>query len=396
MWSLKSSCSGVVGRGRGAQRNSLLFCCLLAAALLFCSNVWAFDDPLETPAIKSALAAKSLLLDITKSGGRLVAVGTRGHILCSDNNGQSWQQAQVPVRETLTAVSFPDSMKAGWVVGHSSVVLKTDDGGQTWIKQVDGNMINQLMLDAANAAMAGKKAELAVAAEADRNQIEDEMANLEYLVSDAEAFLDNGPIRPFLDVCFRNDEVGIAVGQFGLIVQTRDGGKTWTTPIAAIDNPNGYHLNSVLWFDGSWFVAGEKGFFARSQDDGKSWEVIETPYEGTFFAQGADQQSLVLLGLRGNVVISSDRGESWTSVESEAKANLTSVSFLKDGRLLVSQNERNLLVSDKNRTRLMPLPWQAGTSISAFALADDGSLVTVGLGGIMHISKDEFSTEVSE
>ena len=38
-------------------------------------------------------ASKSLLLDITGSGSRLVAVGEHGHILFSDDAGANWEQA---------------------------------------------------------------------------------------------------------------------------------------------------------------------------------------------------------------------------------------------------------------------------------------------------------------
>ena len=48
--------------------------------------------------IESAKAVESLLLDVAHAGARLVAVGDRGHILYSDDNGASWAQAKVPTR----------------------------------------------------------------------------------------------------------------------------------------------------------------------------------------------------------------------------------------------------------------------------------------------------------
>ena len=52
-----------------------------------------FRDVLDTPALKSALAAKSLLNGVAVAGKRLVSVGQRGHILYSDDGGKSWTQA---------------------------------------------------------------------------------------------------------------------------------------------------------------------------------------------------------------------------------------------------------------------------------------------------------------
>jgi len=56
--------------------------------------------------IESAKAVESLLLDVAHAGARLVAVGDRGHILYSDDDGASWAQAKVPTRQMLTSVFF--------------------------------------------------------------------------------------------------------------------------------------------------------------------------------------------------------------------------------------------------------------------------------------------------
>ena len=58
--------------------------------------------------VKAPLATRSLLLDGVSVDGLMVAVGERGHILISENQGQSWRQANVPTRATLTGVFFHD------------------------------------------------------------------------------------------------------------------------------------------------------------------------------------------------------------------------------------------------------------------------------------------------
>jgi len=58
-------------------------------------------------------------------------------VILSDDDGATWHQAKVPVSVTLTAVSFGTPAK-GWAVGHSGIVLHTEDGGETWVKQLDG------------------------------------------------------------------------------------------------------------------------------------------------------------------------------------------------------------------------------------------------------------------
>src|SRR5580765_4846300 len=100
---------------------------LLAATLAIAapaSRGAGFADPLDVPAVASSLAPSRLLNGVARAGGRIVAVGQRGHILSSDDQGKTWTQASVPVSVDLLAVHFPTPGK-GWVVGHSGVVLAT-------------------------------------------------------------------------------------------------------------------------------------------------------------------------------------------------------------------------------------------------------------------------------
>ena len=64
--------------------------------------------------------AKSLLLAVTQPASSLVAVGDRGHILLSKDDGRTWHASAVPTRAMLTGVSFPDA-RHGWAVGHDGV-----------------------------------------------------------------------------------------------------------------------------------------------------------------------------------------------------------------------------------------------------------------------------------
>ena len=93
-------------------------------------------------------AEHSVLLDVVKTGNRLVAVGERGVVVLSDDGGRTWRQASVSTSVTLTSVQFA-SLKAGWAVGHSGVVVHTEDGGETWTRQLDGRTAAKLAVEAA-------------------------------------------------------------------------------------------------------------------------------------------------------------------------------------------------------------------------------------------------------
>ncbi|MCB1707753.1 MAG: hypothetical protein KDI10_03325, partial [Halioglobus sp.] len=92
---------------------------------------------LTQAAVPSHLASSSLIYSIRRFGERYFAVGIQGHILYSDDGGDSWTQAAVPVRSSLLSIDFP-TPELGWAVGHEGVILHSSDGGKTWVKQYDG------------------------------------------------------------------------------------------------------------------------------------------------------------------------------------------------------------------------------------------------------------------
>ena len=106
------------GRYRWPKLRLVLACLAVVAMTQFATVVpaEAYTDPLDLPALKMEAAQFGLLLDVERAGDRLVAVGERGHILYSENQGKDWIQADVAARAHLTAVNFIND-KLGWAVG---------------------------------------------------------------------------------------------------------------------------------------------------------------------------------------------------------------------------------------------------------------------------------------
>ena len=65
----------------------------LSAVVLLPMQVSAKTEGVSAPSysIESAAASTGLLLDVTRAGKRLIAVGDRGHILYTDDEGQQWR-----------------------------------------------------------------------------------------------------------------------------------------------------------------------------------------------------------------------------------------------------------------------------------------------------------------
>ena len=65
-----------------------------------------------------------MLMDLEQAGERLFAVGERGFVLLSDDDGRNWTAVPTPVTRTLTGLAFKDA-RIGIAVGHGASVVRT-------------------------------------------------------------------------------------------------------------------------------------------------------------------------------------------------------------------------------------------------------------------------------
>lgn len=307
-----------------------------------------------THSIMSEMARESLLIDVERAGNRIVAVGERGHIIYSDNEGETWSQAKVPTLVLLTAVYFVND-DVGWAVGHDKTVLKTTDKGETWIKQLE---------------------------EAYSDEVEEE--------SDEASWDYNAPLpppkgEPFLDVWFDDEQRGFAVGAYGYIYKTNDGGKHWIDWSDSIDNMDGLHYYSIAeGRDDSLFMAGEMGTLYRSLDKGETWETLTSPYEGSFFGvlPGKNSNTVMAFGLQGHLFRSDDLGDSWHSVKSSTDQSLNSGEVLPDGSIVIVGNSGVLLTSEDQGKSFERYIRKDRDSLVGITQAAQKHLLSVGRGGV--------------
>ena len=321
---------------------------------------WVFSALLmaqvEPTSYQAPLASESLLLDITVSENRLIAVGERGHILISED-GANWQQVSVPSLATLTSVYFVGNK--GWAVGHDSTILASDDKGANW--------------------------------------------SVRYFEPELE--------RPFLDVLFMDQEHGIAIGAYGLFFRTRDGGKTWSRELhpeflhpddqeyleeIKLEDEEFYlqemasilpHLNSVSRSGERLFLAGESGLLAFSDDLGKSWERMEINYLGSFFdIEETLSGRIFAAGLRGNLFELDKSNQEWQKIESGSTSSLNAVVSIDDERTMVLGNNGAIVNITKDQATFKQS--KDGKAL-VNSLVYAGQLIAVSGIGIKHIDMEQ-------
>ena len=283
------------------------------------------QDADEPPsAERLPLAARSLLLDITRDAeGRLVAVGERGHVVHS-GDGKEWTQAEtVPTRSTLTTVTSrgPDF----WAGGHDTAIIHSEDGGVTW-----------------------------------------------RLV-----YFDPERAQPVMDIHFVDGQTGYAIGAYGLMMKTVDGGETWDEFEVSLD---GWHLNGLVDLgDGRLHITGESGFSYLSDDAGETWETIEMPYPGSMFGAVQAGACIVVYGLRGNIQRTCDDGQSWETLASPTESSLAGGAY-RDGQTVLVGNSGEVVILNA-AGRLTSEKHPSGVDFSAVLPLEDGRWLLVGENG---------------
>lgn len=343
-----------------------LICCalLMQSAGVLAGQATTYVDVLDLPAKPSALAKRSPLLDLARAGSRLVAVGQRGHILYSDDEGQRWQQAEVPVSSDLTAVAFPTA-KQGWAVGGDGVVLHSQDGGASWQKQLDGRQIGELVR-----AFYAAKAQ----AEPDNEQ-------WAALVEEGQRLVEEGADKPLLDVWFQDDKVGYVVGVFNLILRTEDGGQHWTPMQDRTDNPDGLHLNAINSTGEGLYLAGEQGLLRKWDEAAQRFVALPTPYEGSYFGLIGRPGELLVYGLRGHVYRSTDGGENWTRLRSQVPISISAAVQDAEGHFRLFTQAGHML-RQRGNDPLQLVAEAEPSPVAGAVLTPDGVLALVGSRGV--------------
>ncbi|WP_223548862.1 WD40/YVTN/BNR-like repeat-containing protein [Pseudomonas sp. A-B-19] len=330
-----------------------------------------YVDVLDLPARVSALAINSPLSGMTRAGERVVTVGQRGHILFSDDAGKHWQQAVVPASADLTAVNFPTATQ-GWAVGNDGVVLHSSDAGATWQKQLDGRQIGALLV----------KHYTALASAEPGNE------QWPLLVTEGQKLAEQGADKPLLGVWFANDKTGYVVGVFNLILRTDDGGQTWTPYQDRTDNPQGFHLNAIASTGDALYIAGEQGLLLKWDDSAQRFNAVPTPYPGSFFGVLGKPGEVLIYGLRGNVLRSTDGGQSWTALDTGLHVSITAGLIDARGNYRLFTQGGQMLVSQGTGAQLHLVQQPAPTPVAGATQSADGALVLAGSRGARTLSAD--------
>lgn len=267
------------------------------------------------------------------AGNRVVAGGEEGVIIYSDDSGQSWHQAAVPVSATITDIAFA-SPQVGWATGAFGVILKTEDGGKSWVKQLDGVGEIALMNTATQAFAASQPAPSAAAVAAGTPSPADRATHRAQILAGA------GPDKPFLSLLPVSETEAFAFGTYRFAEHTTDGGKTWTDWSMNIDDPESQNIYGAAAIGGAYYLVSETSLIFRSTDGGQTFQQLAQPGGtggATFFGiMDTGAGGILAYGVAGEMYLSTDQGKTWNAPQFTGTSNINAVISLANGNLLIA------------------------------------------------------------
>ncbi len=340
------------------------------------------------PALQVDTTPTTLMLDAATNGQRVIVTGEQGHILYTDDNGTSWLHAQVPLSLAITAVTYAGTSNA-WAAAHDGVLLRSTDQGQTWQTNLTGVDVARLSADAAEAKAARLQAQVDVAEPDELEDLEWALDDALFAFEDASAAIDEGVTMPLLDVWFEDERNGFALGAYGILLRTSDGGTAWTLESGRLDNPDNYHLYGIARsVTGTLLVAGEAGTLLYSSDNGETWLRPASPYAGSFFGTvAAHNGALLVFGLRGNVFRSLDDGATWSAVETGDQRTLLGGMTRTDGSIVLVGSAGAVLISNDHGASFSAIPTSGSSVYSSVTETSNNELMLVGFGGVSLIDE---------
>jgi len=161
--------------------------------------------------------------------------------------------------------------------------------------------------------------------------------------------------RPLFAVHFLDARHGVAVGLWSLVLATADGGQTWET--ITMPTPPGARkadLNLLgLFADGAGrlWATGERGLVAVSDDRGRNWRYLTTGAKGSLWCGIALADGGVLVaGQRGALWRSDDGGQTWRSLDSGGRSSITAIASVGSQVVAVGLDGYYAVSSDGGRS----------------------------------------------
>lgn len=271
----------------------------------------------------------------------------------------------------LTDVSFANP-SVGLVSGWDGRILRTSDGGATWVETNTGTRADL-------SSIAFLTDSVAVAVGSGGRMLRSTDSGVSWQM------LDSPTSNTLNQITKANDSLALAAGWNGIIMTSTDSGATWE--VTSLDPPNNY--TSLEFKEPLGILVSSGGFVYRTLD-GSTWEPVMLPEGGTPTAATLfGEAGALLVGEFGEMLISDNAGVDWYSSVSIMTADLLCGAFISNSTDALAGGWDGVMI----RTSDGGASWRliaTGTDkpIRAIEVIDTLNVVAVGDNNTIIVSRD--------
>lgn len=248
----------------------------------------------------------------------LWAVGCGGTVLSTTDAGDTWSLQHTHTEYDFMDVSAPDSQNI-WIVGdetegYHGEVIRSRDGGSNWVSKhtVSGPLMGLTAVDAGTVWAAG----------GDRDILKTEDGGISWV----HQWPGTGSVLN--DVCAVDADTAWVSRAAGNALKTDDGGLTWRCmDMGWVED--GYRTLcgiSAPDADTAWAV-GTEGLIIKTEDGGEIWTWQDSGTDERMVAvEALDTQTVWIAGKNGTVLKTLNGGQDWQAYETVADLLVSDIS----------------------------------------------------------------------
>jgi photosystem II stability/assembly factor-like uncharacterized protein len=295
----------------------------ILAPLVFTALLAACEAPLNLEQVQAEgerdLRRYDMLQAAAHSDNKVMVVSSVGAVVVSEDSGENWQRHELPERPALIDITAcPDGAFYALDSGHR--VWRQSPAGE-WTSSAIDTPESTLSIHCAPNGRLWVSAAFSTLfwSEGDMTQWH-EFSLYEDL--------------QFTAVRFVDEQIGFALGEFGTVLATTDGGDTWE-PREPI--PNEFYPMGVDFLDANTgWAGGLDGVIWQTTDGARTWERQQSVTSAPIYNVHASELGVFAVGGSAKLVELSD-GE-WKKLEGapEVLAFMRGVETLANGNLLVA------------------------------------------------------------